>query len=119
MKTNKRTIGKIHEEMAAEYLKKNGFKILDMNYRNRFGEIDIVAQEGKYLIFSEVKYRRSSSAGNPLYAVDRRKQKQISYTAMHYLRENKILDNIPIRFDVVSLMPNEIKLIRNAFDFSL
>ena len=118
MKTNRKTIGAIHEDMAAAYLKKAGFTILERNYRNRCGEIDIVAQEGRYLVFCEVKFRKSSASGSPFSAVDLRKQHQICYTAMYYLKDHRIREDTPVRFDVVALTPERITLLRNAFDFS-
>lgn len=117
MKENKRTIGAVHEEMAADFLKKQGFSIIEMNYRTRRGEIDIVAREGRYLVFCEVKFRKTSAFGNPLLAVDRKKQRQISYTALSYLRKNRISEYTPIRFDVIAMMPDQISHFRNAFDF--
>jgi putative endonuclease len=77
---NKRLIGGEYERLAAEYLKKKGMFILEMNFRNRGGEIDIIAKDGEYICFIEVKYRTTNEWGFPLEAVHYRKQQQIRNT---------------------------------------
>ena len=74
---NKRRTGSFYEDMAAAFLIKNGLRILARNYRNRTGEIDLIAQDGEYLVFAEVKYRSSLHEGYAVAAVDVRKQKRI------------------------------------------
>ena len=69
---------------AAAYLKKKGYQILEANFRCRFGEIDLIARDGGYLVFIEVKYR-SSPTGDSLEAVNRRKQRKIIRVAEYYL----------------------------------
>jgi putative endonuclease len=114
--------GKKGEDLAADHLVDAGLKIIERNYRCPFGEIDIVAEEGKTLVFVEVKSRRSDAYGSPQTAVGREKQKKLSRIALHYLQENR-LSHRPARFDVVAvkLLPsgNEIELIRNAFDLTI
>jgi putative endonuclease len=114
---NKRKIGSGYENLAAAFLKQQGYLIREMNFRCRQGEIDIVAQEGKYLVFAEVKYRKDMAEGGPLAAVDARKQRQISRTALFYLSKNRLPEDTPVRFDAVGITPDETKLVRNAFDF--
>jgi putative endonuclease len=113
--------GKQGEELAAAYLARAGYRIVERNYRCLFGEIDIVAEEGATLVFVEVKSRRSSAYGDPQLAVGPRKQKKISQIAMHYLGERR-LGHRSARFDVLSvrLLPGgpRIELIRNAFDMA-
>ena len=60
---NKRSMGSEYEKKAAEYLKASGCSICEMNYRCRFGEIDMIARDGKYLVFAEVKYRSDTGSG--------------------------------------------------------
>ena len=74
---NKREIGSRYEEAAAVFLQKQGFRILEKNFRCRQGEIDLVCREGKELVFTEVKYRSDVSCGSPFEAVDFRKQEKI------------------------------------------
>ena len=118
--TKKITIGKEGEKIAAAYLKKNGYRIIEINFRCSIGEIDIVAKEKDDLVFVEVKTRKSIELGYPEQAVGIRKQKKMSQLALWYLQKRKIA-NTNARFDVVAvtLIPekNEVKLIKNAFDF--
>jgi putative endonuclease len=110
--------GKVGEQIAVSFLKKNGYKILEKNFRCRLGEIDIVAREGKNLVFIEVKTRKSNELGYPEEAVDLRKQRKIVAVALSYLQEKNISDK-DIRFDVVAVLMTdsrpEIRLIQNAF----
>ncbi|WP_231714370.1 YraN family protein [Desulfonema ishimotonii] len=110
--------GREGESLAARYLEQNGYQILVMNYRAPTGEIDIIAREGNTLAFVEVKARRSGRFGSPKHAVDRRKQRKISMTALHYLKETG-QHNVRARFDVISILSAtalpRIELIRNAF----
>ena len=118
--TKKITTGKEGEKIAAAYLKKNGYRIIEINFRCSIGEIDIVAKEKDDLVFIEVKTRKSIELGYPEQAVGIRKQKKMSQLALWYLQKRKIA-NANARFDVVAvtLIPekNEVRLIKNAFDF--
>lgn len=114
--------GKQGETIAVEFLKKNGYRIIQNNFRTRYGEIDIIAVEGKILAFIEVKTRTNSKFGNPVMAVNFRKKRQISKTALAYVTQNKIADH-PARFDVIGISivekKIEVELIRNAFEICL
>lgn len=109
------------ERKAADFLERKGYKIIRSNYRNRLGEIDIIAREKGVICFVEVKARSSSDFGLAAEAVSPAKQKQIMKAALCYLKENKCLDKCA-RFDVVCLsaetIPWKIELIRNAFELS-
>ena len=74
---NRRKIGQEQEELAAKYLEEKGYEILERNYRIRTGEIDLIARDARYLVFIEVKYRKNLQMGDPLEAVDVRKQQRI------------------------------------------
>ena len=113
---NRRKEGAYYENLVAEYLKTQGYEILEKNYRCRIGEIDLIAKEGETLVFVEVKYRRSSEAGDPAEAVDYRKQKKISRVAEYYCWKKQKL-NQPCRFDVICVLGQEIRHIVNAFDY--
>lgn len=112
---NKRKIGATYESIAAFNLKKAGYEIIEMNYRCRFGEIDIVAQHGAELIFCEVKYRKNAKYGYPEEAVDYNKQKIISKVASFYLKEHNIEFSRKISFCVVSVLGDKVSIIKNAF----
>lgn len=114
-------LGKKGEELAADYLIKSGYRIVERNYRCVFGEIDIVAEDGDTLVFIEVKSRRSANYGVPQLAVGYRKQKKISTVALNYIEERQ-KHGRSARFDVVSIRLSSsghaIELIKNAFELA-
>ena len=112
---NRRTFGAEGESAARSYLVSKGAKILEMNYRRPSGEIDIIAKQKKTLLFVEVKRRSSLRFGRPSEAVDPRKQAHILRTAMLYLQENS-LEDAPVRFDIIEVLPDGVNHIENAFD---
>ena len=111
---NRRKTGADYEKAAGFYLEQMGYEILQFNYRCRLGEIDLIAKDGAYYVFCEVKYRADERKGSPLEAVDARKQQKIFRTAMYYLTEQQ-LEDVPCRFDVVGIEGTKITLIKNAF----
>lgn len=111
---NRRETGTQYEERAAEYLIAQNFQILERNYRIRSGEIDIIARDGTVLVFIEVKYRKNDESGNPLEAVDIRKQRKIIKVARYYLYQKKYGD-VPCRFDVIGICGSHIEHIKDAF----
>lgn len=117
MKTyNKRTIGTKYEEAAINHLQANGYTIIAKNFRCRTGEIDIIAKENGYLIFIEVKYRRDLDKGYPHEAVNHYKMNKIINTAKHYMLTNSISFDRPCRFDVITILGDDIEVIKNAFE---
>ncbi len=115
LSANKRQIGTSYEIKAEDYLREKGYKILETNYRNRSGEIDIIAKQGEYFCFIEVKYRATNEYGNPLESVDFRKQNQIRKVAMYYLMKNKLSEWTPCRFDVIAFEGEKMTHVENAF----
>lgn len=113
--TNKRQIGRRYEQAAADYLSSRGLRILERNYRCRSGEIDLIASDGPYLVFVEVKYRSSAGKGAPAEAVHARKQQRIRQVARHYLYSHHYGTDTPCRFDVVCILAQQVQWIRNAF----
>ncbi len=97
------SLGKQGEDIATAHLKKNGFQIITRNYRQKSGEIDIIARDGEWLVFVEVKTRKSLRYGQPFEAVTQKKQTQIGRVALDYLTRNKLLDQA-VRFDVISII---------------
>lgn len=116
MTENKRNIGECYEKVAAVYLQKQGYEILQYNFRCRSGEIDIIAMQGGYLVFVEVKYRKNNRMGEPLESVSLQKQKKISRAALYYIQQKGLVE-MPVRFDVVGILGEDIQLVQNAFSF--
>lgn len=114
---NKRAVGTAYEKAAGAYLETQGYQILEYNFRNRWGEIDIVAREGRCFVFVEVKYRKDGRAGSALEAVTFQKQKKISRVAAYYLLSHGLSLEIPCRFDVVAVEGEQMRLIQNAFSY--
>lgn len=112
---NKRSVGSAGESAACGALTKAGLTILERNWRRPTGEIDIIAKDKRTIVFVEVKTRSSLKFGRPSEAVDRTKQLHILRTAMLYLAE-KGLEDVPVRFDIVEVLPNSIRHLRAAFD---
>jgi len=112
------TFGRNSEKRAASFLEKNGYTIIDKNYRCRQGEIDLIANDGDTLVFCEVKARSNKAFGTPLEGVTRAKVEKIRKTAEHYMHK-KGITNVDCRFDVVAIdesgKKTSIELIRNAF----
>jgi len=121
MQDKRQKFGKESESVAVRYLKKNGYKILEQNYRNKIGEIDIIAKDKKTLAFVEVKATRTDSFGSPKWAVTPKKQRKISMVALYYLKSTK-QNKVKARFDVVAISSSQdnprIELIKNAFELA-
>ena len=118
MGQRKDLIGKRCEGMAVGYLKKNGYRILEKNYRSPFGEIDAVAKDGDCLVFVEVKSRTLPLFGPPYLRVTRHKRHNIIKSALSYMKRHSIFDS-DCRIDVVSISLDKeegrIELIKDAF----
>ncbi len=112
--SNKRVLGTRYELLAIAYLKDKHYTILEHSYRCRFGEIDIIAKQGEYIIFVEVKYRKKEDFGYPREAVNYRKKQHILRTAMYYLK-TKIGYEVASRFDVIEILENTITHLEAAF----
>jgi putative endonuclease len=112
---NNRKLGSEYETLAAEYLRTQHYEILERNFRCRQGEIDIIARDGEYLCFVEVKYRANGEAGRAADAVNYRKQQKIVRVAEYYLMKHGLNEWTPSRFDVVAIDGTDITLFRNAY----
>lgn len=115
-------VGILGEQIAAQYLQKQGYKILETNYSKRYGEIDIVALDGKVLAFVEVKTRISSQYGTPFEAITPWKMKSLIKTAEFYAMSHpKLPQELRIDAVAVKLLPNkeveEIELMKNISGF--
>ena len=122
--TAKMALGERGEKSAAKHLRRHGYRVLVRRFKTHAGEIDIVCRHGEWLVFVEVKTRKSDDYGMPSEAVTQEKQRHMSRVALDYLR---LLDHprIRFRFDIVEVIlqngarkPADIRLIQNAFDLS-
>ena len=116
---DKKALGNKGEAFAAEYYRKLGFTVTAQNFTCRGGEIDIIAENGEYIIFVEVKTRSSNSLYSPAEAVDFKKQKRLTVAAMKYLSENET-EKQP-QFDVFEVYTTneriyKVNRIENAFE---
>lgn len=102
MKNYRQKLGAKGEKMAAEYLVKNGYLIIDRNFRTREGEIDLIAEKNEELVFIEVKSRSSLTFGSPEEAVNEKKQQKIMAVINRYL-EKKGLNTAKWRLEIITL----------------
>lgn len=118
MSEQRHAFGKAGEEVAVQFLRQQGYQILDRNYRCRFGEIDLIARDGSTLAFIEVKARRSQRFGPAAAAVTLEKQRHLVKASQVYLIQKRKADEL-CRFDVVTIeldtQKPRIELIKDAF----
>ena len=114
---NKRTTGKLYEEKAAAFLKERGFFLLDMNYRCRQGEVDLIGIHDGCLVFVEVKYRKDKRSGAPEEAVGPAKQMKICRVSDYYRLAKPAEAARQIRYDVVAICGEDVRWYRDAFNY--
>ena len=111
--------GRAGERKAAALLKKQGYRIVERNWRSPMGEVDIIAVEDGCLVFIEVKTRSSPAFGDPSEAVGPDKRRKIIQSALWYANRHRMADT-PIRFDIVSVYragrKYHVEILRNAFE---
>lgn len=120
--TDKKLLGRWGEEKAAEYLRRHGYKVTAMGYHTRMGEIDIIAEKRKFIVFVEVKLRKTDRYGTAGEFVNNDKQRKLIMTALCWLQENKT--DMQPRFDVIEIYAPDgiatrslkINHIKNAFE---
>ncbi len=113
-----RNIGAIAEDMAVAYLEENNLILLTRNYHCRRGEIDLIMQDGNFLVFIEVRYRKNNHYGSAAESVTRQKQQRLLTTAEYFLQNEKQNADNACRFDVITLSGQQnpqIEWIKNAF----
>lgn len=115
MTFQRKTLGKFGEDQAEKELLKLGYEILERNYRNKIGEIDIIAKDNGVLCFVEVKAKTGSEFGLPEEMVNAKKQNKIIKTAEYYLIDKELSD-IDWRIDVVAVEEEEIRVLKNAVE---
>lgn len=112
-KLNKVALGLRGESKACRYLKRRGYKILKRNWRNPFGEVDVIARKGEDIVFIEVKTRLSDNYGLPNEAVDKRRRERYRQAANFYFLNREI--NCVVRFDIIEVFKGKINHLENAF----
>ena len=117
----RKRLGQEGEELAAGFLRKKGYKLVERNYRCKTGEVDLIVLDRKVVVFVEVKTRSDHSFGSPFEAVEARKQRKMIQAARYFLHEKK-LDQRDARFDVVGISWQGdrpmVEHIENAFEVS-
>lgn len=117
-----KVFGRHGEELAASFLARNGYRILERNYRAASCELDIIAMDGHTLVFVEVKSRRGGEFGSPAESVTPHKQRQMGKAALMYIARHK-KENTPCRFDVVGVTAQAgdkptVEVIKDAFELT-
>ena len=108
-------LGTEGESQAAEYLKKQGYIILEQNYRAGRNEVDIICEKKGIVVFVEVKTRTTDNFGEPVEAVDSTKTRKIIKVAQSYLHNRDLWDKCKVRFDVIGINKDGINHIEDAF----
>jgi putative endonuclease len=115
-------LGRRGENLAAKTLRRKGYRIVAANVRTPYGELDLVARRGRWVVFIEVKTRTSTAFGHPEEAVGPAKRRRLSKSALHWLTENNLTE-APARFDVVGIMESasgsRVNVVENAFDLEV
>lgn len=120
MHTFNKDIGNLGEDLSCKYLRTNNYIIMKRNFRCKIGEIDIIARNGDYIVFVEVKSRFNYDYGTPAEAVNLHKQRKICKTAEVYIMQNNLY-KVSYRFDVIEILfqlelnTYSLKLIKDAF----
>lgn len=111
---NSRKIGHYYETVAKRYIEEQGYTIIVQNFYSRFGEIDLIARDDEYIIFLEVKYRKTHQYGYPREAVTYSKRQKILKTA-HYFISMYFKEEPACRFDVIEILGDEIRHLKAVF----
>ena len=107
-------VGKKYEALVANFLTEKGYIILERNYRNKLGEIDLICKDKDYIVFVEVKYKSSAKFGRPIEMISEQKIWHVRRSATLYLKMKGLLE-ANVRFDAVEVLDEEIRHIENAF----
>ena len=121
MTYERKKLGSHGEDLAVEFLKRRGYRILHRNFKLKFGEIDIVAQEGDTVCFIEVRTKTTDQMGTPFESITPFKQRKLSKLALAYLKNQYKSVEVRARFDVVAVVSQDgkeekIEIVQNAFD---
>lgn len=114
---NNRRQGNDFETLAADFLRRQGYSILQQNFYCKMGEIDIVAKDNEFLVFVEVKYRKTKAKGTAAEAVNFNKKRKICRCADVWLMMHESQGDISVRFDVIAIEEGHLKHFKNAFEY--
>ncbi len=114
---NNRKRGNEFEALAADYLRRNGMKVLQQNFYCKMGELDIIAKDEEYLVFVEVKYRNTKAKGTATEAVSFYKMKKICRSADAWMMQHHCDGDTSVRFDVIAIEEGRLKHLKNAFEY--
>ena len=118
MQISSKTIGKNAENLACDYLQRQGLRFVNANYLCKCGEIDLIMHDGATLVFVEVRHRKASDYGDGVATVTKTKQRKIIRAVTCYLQENNLFDKVLCRFDVVATSgeaSGRVQWIKDAF----
>lgn len=116
---DRRERGRSAEEAALRYLEERGWRVLERNHHSRFGEIDLIVEQGDTIAFVEVRSRKSLAFGHPLEMITETKRRRIVRTALSWAQRTRVLNSHFLRFDVVAVVGDETPTIEHleaAFD---
>jgi putative endonuclease len=106
--------GEKSEQLAYDYLLKQGLLLINKNFRCKYGELDLIMKDAETLVIVEVRHRKSNKYGGALESISQKKQSRIIATTQYYLSTHKV--NSPVRFDVIAMSNDtDINWIKNAF----
>jgi len=106
--------GEKSEQLACQYLLKQGLHLVDKNFRCKYGELDLIMKDSETLVIVEVRFRKSNKYGGALESISKKKQSRIITTTQYFISSNKI--NSQVRFDVITMSSDtDINWIKNAF----
>lgn len=108
-------LGQHGEDLAVDWYRHRGYRVLDRNWRTPIGELDLVVRRGRTVVVAEVKTRRSAAFGVPAIAVDDAKQHRIRRLAAMWLAEHRVGRRIDVRFDVVAITGVYVEVYEHAF----
>lgn len=111
--TTTKAIGDLHENRALKFLQARGLKLIERNYHNKTGEIDLIMDDHGVRVFIEVRFRTPSRYSSSLESITPQKQQRIRRTALLYLQENKLCDKIDCRIDVVAIDGDAIQWLKD------
>ncbi len=115
MVAHKKKTGDHAEQRACHFLLAQGLKLILKNYRCKYGEIDLIMQDSKDVVFVEVRSRANTAFGSAIESVNKSKQRKILDTSIHFLQQRNWLNKANCRFDVIGIHQNELEWIKDAF----
>lgn len=115
MVVHKKNVGNLAEQRACDYLQAQGLMLITKNFRTAFGEIDLIMQDDKEIVFVEVRSRANDDFGTAIESINRNKQQKILKTSLFFLQQRNWLNKVNCRFDVIGVNHDGIEWIQDAF----